>query len=280
MHHLTNRITLLLPALVCIAMAGCSPTGTVQVFIEAEASIQSGLEANDGNGSDDGHDHDHDHDHRISDGWSVDYDVFVVAFGGFLAERSAAPGDQLELTETIVLDLTQLPAGGYVVGSVEGASAERYDRVSYSLVTPTAEATKPDFTDAAYVDQMIDQGHSLYFEATLTHPEGVSCCPQDGSDCVMLNQVEIAWGAAVPTTYGDCASESGDAGFAVPSGGTVQVKPTIHGEHWFFTSFTQGAEITDLRAGWVAAADLDCNGTTTVDELKQVPAADVFPAAI
>ncbi|MGB1013745.1 MAG: hypothetical protein ACPG4T_06405, partial [Nannocystaceae bacterium] len=208
------------------------------------------------------------------------YDVFVVAFGGFLAQRSADPGDQLELTETVVLDLTQLPAGGYVVGSVEGASAERYDRVSYSLVTPTSETTKPDFTDAAYVDQMIDQGHSLYIEATLTHPEGVSCCPRDAGDCVMLNQVEIAWSAAVATTYGDCASESGDAGFAVPSGGTVQVKPTIHGEHWFFTSFTQGAEITDLRAGWVAAADLDCNGITTVEELKQVPAADVFPAAI
>ena len=44
------------------------------------------------------------------------------------------------------------------------------------------------------------------------------------------------------------------------SGGTVQVKPTIHGDHWFFTNVTQGAELTERRAQWIVDSDLDRAG--------------------
>ena len=66
----------------------------------------------------------------------------------------------------------------------------------------------------------------------------------------------------------------------MPSGGTAQVKPTVHGDHWFFTNLTQGAEITQRRAQWIADADLDRDGETTQAELKQVPAAVAFPAEL
>jgi hypothetical protein len=61
-------------------------------------------------------------------------------------------------------------------------------------------------------------------------------------------------------------------------GGTVQVKPTIHGDHWFFSNIAQGAEQTVRRAQWVADCDLDGDGETTLAELRAVRASQLFRA--
>jgi hypothetical protein len=83
----------------------------------------------------------------------------------------------------------------------------------------------------------------------------------------------------IGTSYDDCGPEMGDAGFAVPTGGSAQIKPTIHGDHWFFNHIPHGsAEITKRFAQWVANCDLNHDGETTIDELKMVKAPDVFPA--
>ena len=85
----------------------------------------------------------------------------------------------------------------------------------------------------------------------LLKADGQSCLPTDPTACQPAPEVRFAWGLAAGTAYDDCAPQTGDAGFAVPSGGTAQVKPTIHGDHWFFTNITQGAEITERRAALV-----------------------------
>ena len=104
-------------------------------------------------------------------------------------------------------------------------------------------------------------------------------CPSQASAPAQLHtERSLRWGLSAGTSFDDCAPETGAASFAVVSGGTVQIKPTVHGDHWFFTSITQGAEVTERRAQWIADADLDRNGETTLDELRMVRASDVFPS--
>jgi hypothetical protein len=92
--------------------------------------------------------------------------------------------------------------------------------------------------------------------------------------------VKFDWPLKSGAAWDDCGPEMGDKGFAVPSGGTVQVKATIHGDHAFFNNFPEGAENTDRLAGWIAAIDdaTGKDGTVTTDDLQQTPAATVFPA--
>jgi hypothetical protein len=88
------------------------------------------------------------------------------------------------------------------------------------------------------------------------------------------------WALPAATSFDDCADENGLAGFAVPSGGSVPIKPTIHGDHWFFNSVTAGVEITKRYAEYIAIAD-DMNATdgeTTIDDLKGTWAATAFPS--
>lgn len=101
--------------------------------------------------------------------------------------------------------------------------------------------------------------------------------PPDGADRVRRPDLGHP-GALDGHLLADCAPGEGDAGFAVPSGGAVQVKPTIHGDRWVFTNVTRGVEVTERRAQRIADSDLDRNGETTLDELRQVQAADVLPS--
>ena len=70
-----------------------------------------------------------------------------------------------------------------------------------------------------------------------------------GSDCVAAHQIKFKWGLAGGTSYDDCGSGTGDSGFAIPSAGTTSIKPTIHGDHWFFSGIPHGSvEITNRLA--------------------------------
>jgi hypothetical protein len=129
---------------------------------------------------------------------------------------------------------------------------------------------------------------SVYFAATLTKVDGESCLRAAGggqSDCVAAPEITFAFGLASGTSYDDCSDEDDVPGFAVPSGGTVQVKPTIHGDHWFFDNITQGAEITERQAQWIADADRSnaghtSDGLVTTAELQASPAGAFFPASL
>jgi hypothetical protein len=141
-------------------------------------------------------------------------------------------------------------------------SAARWDRFGFDLPNASASAKPLAPTSDADAKLLADNGWSLYIEGSI----------DDGTTTKTFR-----WGLAAGTAFDDCATEDGLLGFAVPSGASVQVKPTIHGDHWFFDNITAGAEITSRRAQYIVDADLDANGETTLDELKQVKAADAFP---
>lgn len=254
---------LLLLSLALACNGAAAGTGRVQIFVEAEDTIPEGLSP--GSGPED-----------VVDGWTVTYTKFLVVVGGFRAGRSADPTAELRDDALTIVDLLALPAGGLVLAEFDDVEAVRWDRFGYDLPNATdAAESAPGLSDADRAI-MTDGGLSLYVEGTLTKQGGQSCAPGDPADCADAPTIAFRWGLAAGTSFDDCAPEDGDAGFAVPQGGAAQIKPTIHGDHWFFTNITQGAEQTERRAQWIADCDLDRDGETTLDELKMVPAATVF----
>ncbi len=244
-------------------LAGCSTseTGTVQIFVEPEDSIPEGLEPGTG-------------EENIADGWRVTYDRFLVTIGNVRAARSDAD-EKLEDGSVFVLDLKNAPAETYVIAEFEDVSAVRWDRFGFDL--PNAKPgvkTLPPTTDED-VAFMVENGYSVFFEGSLEKADGESC-PPPGDACVPAETVRFSWGLAAGTSFDDCATEDELTGFSVPSGGTIAVKPTIHGDHWFFNNITSGVELTKRYAQYIADSDLDGDGETTIEELKQVDAADVF----
>lgn len=259
----SQLIVAIITSLPLVVGCGSGASGRVQVFVEAEDTIPEGLDPGDG-------------EEDIVDGWRVEYTRFLAVVGNFRAGQSGDASAALVDPAVYVVDLLNLPVGGFVMTEFDDVDAVRWDRVGYDLPNATDVAEPADGTAAADRDFMVTGGYSLYIEGKLLKADGQSCLPTDPTDCQPAPEVRFAWGLAAGTSYDDCAPQTGDAGFAVPSGGTAQVKPTIHGDHWFFTNITQGAEITERRAQWVADADLDRDGETTLDELKQVKAADLF----
>ncbi|MDC0685662.1 hypothetical protein [Sorangium atrum] len=249
-------------------VAGCgdesgatSETGAVQIFVEPEDTIPEGLEPGTG-------------EENIADGWKVTYERFLVTIGNVRAARSDAE-ETLGDASVFVLDLKNAPATRYVIANFQDVSAVRWDRFGFDLPNAKAGVKTLPPTTAADVDLMVEGGYSLFFEGSIEKADGESCPPPGGA-CVPAARVRFSWGLSAGTSFDDCATEDGINGFSVPTSGTVAVKPTIHGDHWFFDNITAGVELTKRYAQYIADSDLDGDGETTIDELKQVNAADVF----
>ena len=262
------RPTQLIPLLALLAGCGATgSTGSLQVFIEAEDTIPEGLDPGDG-------------DENVIDGWTVRYTKFLITLGDFTASRSNAGDASLEDPARYVVDLMHLPPGGFILTEFDDVAAVRWDRVGYSMPGADDSAEAADGTSAADRDFMVAGGLSIHVEGEISKPGGQACPLGDQTSCTPAPAVRFNWSLAAGTSFADCAGPDGVAGFAVPSGGTAQIKPTIHGDHWFFTNITQGAEITQRRAQWIADADADLDGETTLDELRAAPAAKLFPAEL
>lgn len=269
--NLTSRKIPLIALAASAALIGCGgddggggDTGEVQVFVEPEDTISGGLLGGAG-------------DEEIADGWTVTYTRFLITVGNVRASRSDT-GDAISDPAVYVLDLLNAPAGGYVIKEFSDVAAARWDRFGFDLPNASAGVQTLAPTAQADVDEMVQNGWSVLVEGSLEKADGQSCPPPGTTTCVAAPQILFRWGLPAGTAFDDCASEDGFTGFAVPAGGAVQVKPTIHGDHWFFNNFTAGVELTQRYAQYIADSDLSGDGLTTVEELQQVSAADVFPS--
>lgn len=222
--------------------------GAVQIFVVPEDSVREGLEP----GTD---------GENIQDGWTIRYDRYLVTVGNFRAKRSDT-GASIGDPRVFVLDLLNAPSSGYVVSELSGIAAGRWDKFGYDVANAKPGAITLAPTKQTDVDFMIAGGYSVYFEGSA----------EKGSD-----KISFKWGFAAGTSFDDCATDDGLPGFAVPNGGTVQVKPTLHGDHQFFDNVTQGVEITKRLAEWVKTCDADTNKELTIAELKACPIAKALP---
>jgi hypothetical protein len=220
--------------------SGGGGAGDVQIFVVPEDSITNGLEP----GTD---------AENVQDGWTITYDRYLVAIGNFRARRTDTD-DTLSDPAIWILDLKAAPTSGYVTSTLRDVAAARWDKFGYDVPNARAGARPLAPTTQADADFMIANGYSIYFEGA-AEKEG--------------KRIAFAWGFAAGTSFDDCASPDGVPGFAVPAGGTVQVKPTLHGDHQYFDNVTQGVEITRRLGGWIETCDLDDSGALTLDELRR-----------
>jgi hypothetical protein len=259
MNRRSEASALATAALVCLAtVSACGTkdggsstggTGSVQIFVVAEETIAEGLTP----GTE---------GENIQDGWTITYDRYLVAVGNFRARRSdtgAAIGDPA----IHILDLKQAPTSGYVMTELKGIDAVRWDKFGYDVPNAKAGATPIAPTKQADADFMIQNGFSVYYE---------------GSGEKGGKKISFKLGFATGTSFDDCASPDGIPGFAVPTGGTVQVKPTLHGDHQYFDNVTQGVELTKRLAQWVETCDADKNLDLTLDELKKCDVVTALPS--
>lgn len=242
-------LALLFPLLAACSSADSSgaETGAVQIFVVPEDTITNGLEP----GTD---------MENVQDGWTISYTRYLVAVGNFRAKRTDT-GETISAPTVYVLDLKGAPTSGYVAKTFEGVPAARWDKFGYDIPNAhegveTLPPTKDD--DVAF---MIENGYSVYYE---------------GSAEKDADTISFKWGFAAGTSFDDCSTEDGFPGFAVPSGGTVQVKPTIHGDHQYFDNVTQGVEITQRLAQWLKTCD-DGDSELEVEELKACDVATAMP---
>jgi len=237
-----------------------------------EDSITSGVPAGTGDG-------------EMRDGWSATYAKFYVNYANFTANPSDDPTNLLSTTGTSdILDLFAVGANGYVFKTFTGIPAVRYDKVNYDILKATTTQATPtvitQFSDGSTPTAMLSSGWAIYFDVTIANPTGMSCDygqGPGGTGCVAETSVHLAMGIPHGTDFNDCSPATGAAGFAVSGGGTTQIKPTIHGDHWFFPNIPHGAnESPDRYAQWLADADTNHDGNVTVAELTSAGLAD-FP---
>jgi len=209
------------------------------------------------------------------DGWTVDYDKLIVTVGHVRSESTdlALDGVSGEIERgAYVVDLRQgavrqklSRAEVYVepFGSVEFADHE-FDMAGASAASRLLEPA----TDADY-DLMVKGGYSIYMEGTLSNPAGQSCDLEDPLTCTPVSTITFKWGLVWATSFTGCR------GFVVDDDESASVTLTIPGDHWFRSNFTPDGTLP-RRAQWIADADLDRNGETTLEELKMSKASLLF----
>jgi hypothetical protein len=226
--------------------------GTATIFVEPEETITDGLAP--------GPDLE-----NIKDGWTVTYTKFVLVLGNLHAQRSADGGTTLSDPRLQVIDLQNLPQTGLILTEWKGIADARWDRFGYDQGYATAGSVQADGTSVADFAAMVAAGNSLWVAGTITKD---------------ARTVTFDWPLKSGVAWNDCGPEMGDKGFAVPAGGTVPVKATIHGDHWFFNNFPEGEEITDRLAEWIATVDTmtGADGSVSIADLQAVAASAVFPS--
>jgi len=265
----------LLPLAVTASACGGENPGSVSVVLEAEDTITEGIAA--GSAEED-----------IADGWQVDYAQFVVAVGN--VETALVGSDEHAHDETVyAVDLTQLPATGLPLWSIDDVTAGDWD-VFYSI-GDAASAVRHSSVDQGVLDDMVAGDLTYSIAGTLSQTGGQSCPPaalanpgaavpngntnSAGDDCYDNPSIEFGFDVQTPTLFGPCEVD-GIPGFTVPAGGTVTIAFTIHGDHVFFNGFPEGGEggVTRL-AQWLADCDLDVDGVVTMDELAAIAPSDL-----
>ena len=221
----------------------------MQIFVTPEATITEGIAPGD-------------EEDTIQDGWSVSYDKFLVSLGDFRA-GSVSGTDELHDDAVYVTDLKRIDASGRIFVTLENVEAKRFGHFSYSFVTSPNSLPVGPLTDA---DLALMREHTLYVVGTLSKPGETS--------------ITFRLGYKGATRFGECAAEEGGpSGFAVTAGGTVAIKPTLHGDHWFFTSDPHTTTPKRL-AQWLASSDANGDHEVTTDELKaRTNVAALFPSS-
>lgn len=250
--------------------------GDLMVVLEPEDAIVAGLDSTG--------------DEGILDGWSVDFSRYIVAIGRVDIHLSTNEAVEAEADEVYVVDLTQVPAAGETLWSLDGLEAGRWE-LHYATPGAADGSTRHGSVSEADYAQMVAEDWTYLIEATMTHESGQSCPPAAlatpgdatpngntnarGDACYDAPTLSFTWGVSAETVFGPCEIDE-TPGFAIPEGGSQTVALSIHGDHLFFNGFPEGREGgADRYAQWIADSDLDLDGTVTREELERIAPSDL-----
>ncbi len=228
----------IVPAFVCLA-AGCgdSGSGTAAFTTWGEEYIEDEIPAA-----------------EFTDGWTIRYDKFLVAFHG--VEVANTRGEvAATMTGSRLVDNAQ--PGRKQLASFDRLRAEAWDSVSYQIKPPVADSELVSAT-AADRDMMMAGGLAIYVEGAAT------------KDAVTKT---FHWGFPIATQYSDCEQseeEGGRLGIVVTNGGTDTSELTTHGDHLFYDRLQASPSTTvatSLRFDAMAAADSNGDNEVTMAEL-------------
>jgi hypothetical protein len=233
--------------------------GSLRIDLVAEETITEGIAAEGA-----GEDHDHaggDHEHGSLD-YAIRYSKYIVSVGQVQVANTRA-GESRELPGTYIADLRTVGTTGLTLGSFDDIPSGQWDQFGYRTTLASAGFTKLGAISDADAQAMVDQQLTYWIEGEVAAPKPVK----------FVIKVPLA------AQFASCEND-GEPGVAVTEGRTTTAQLTLHGDHMWFTSLTRGDESTvQLRAGWLVKADKDGDGMVTSDDLKSVPAAEVFPTS-
>lgn len=229
-------------------LAACSDEGqgSVRFTTWGEDFIEKEIPADPGEGG-------------FSDGWSVKYDKFLVAFH---AIKVADDRGETAATMGVSKLVDNVRPGKKELVTFSGLPARAWNRVSYQI-RPALASSELLGATAADRDLMVSKGYALYAE---------------GSASKGAVRKTFRWGFATATEMSACraAEEAGRAaeGVVVTSGGSTTAELTTHGDHLFYDRLKASddpAIETALRFDAIAAADQDGDGEVTMTELAGRP---------
>jgi hypothetical protein len=187
------------------------------------------------------------------DGWSVRFTKLLISVSEITVAATGGP-TRADAT-TYVADLTQGDAPLVTLTDIE---ARRWDRVSFVIAPPGADAVALAGVSAEDVAAMRDAGANYWIEGRATKGDLT---------------YTFAWLVRNPTRNADCTNgQDQTAGVVVPVGVTAQAEVTLHLDHLFWASL--GAERATLRFEAIAAAAGD-DRHITWDELASQRLSDL-----
>lgn len=201
----------------------------------------------------------------VLDGWTVHYSKVIVGLHDL--NLSLEDGNVLSGGAWLI-DLTKLPAAGQSIGGADARISASW--FGFSL------ANRGSFVSVVGVEEadlkaMSESGLSLYIEGTIEKKDGQSCTPGAPTDCAAAPVVTFRWGLPIDSTYGLCD------GVQVTDTQMSTLTFELPATHWLHTNFTDRGAGLPLRAQWIADADADRDGETTLEELMKIDAATLLP---
>lgn len=187
---------------------------------------------------------------EFEDGYTVRFTKFLVVVNEFqLATKTGETGPRQ--AKPALIDVHK--PGPVELERFDDVPAQKWDSVSWAIM-PSADAVAVGEVSGDDVTRMKTEGYSLYVEGNVSKG-AVS--------------KTFAWGFKTDTRYSECSNDDLGEGVTVPTGGTVDVQLTIHGDHlWYDDLQSPDAK---LRGEAIVAADADADGTVTLAELAAVP---------
>lgn len=270
-------------ALLPFALVACSESseqgaGTLNVNVEAEEVIQEGLEPGEETS-------------QISDGWSVDFEKYIVSIGPV---ELHLPSSDLDVHnhDSWAVDLTQVPPQGLNIWTAENLETGRWD-LNYD--TSLGATHRHESVSESDFEALNDKKHTYIISGEIRQEGGFSCPPASqatpgsaeeistnslGAPCYKNERITFSWSVAAEAHYGPCEVDE-IPGVSVSSGRASNAALTIHGDHLFFNGFPTGSEGGIRRvAQWLADADLDLDGEVTLDELESIAPSDLLDPEI